>query len=104
MTGLHESTLALSVYNAVARMGSMNSTQLVTFLSKEWDGRVEVSEVEEGIDYLSRRKMVTIAGGNISPARLDRGAARTVLRNPARLTELVFGAIGALPTPGMRLG
>jgi hypothetical protein len=92
MTGLHESTLALSVYNAVARLGTLNGAQLLEVLRRNWDERVDPDEIQQGVAYLLRRKMVTVAHGVVAPAKLEGGAARTILRNPARQTELVWGA------------
>jgi hypothetical protein len=92
MTGLHESTLALSVYNAVARLGSLNGDQIMTVLRNNWDDRVEPSEIAEGVRYLLKRKMVVVADGTVSAAQSEAGAARTILRHPARQTELIWGA------------
>jgi hypothetical protein len=92
MTGLHESTLALSVYNAVARLGTLNGAQLLEVLRRNWDNRVEPDEIQQGVSYLLKRKMVTIADGVVAPAKLEGGAARTILRNPIRQTELIWGA------------
>lgn len=92
MTGLHESTLALSVYNAVARLGTLNGAQLLDVLQRNWDERVEPDEIQQGIAYLLSRKMVTVAAGVVAPAKLEGGAARTILRSPVCQTELVWGA------------
>ncbi|HTJ17841.1 MAG TPA: hypothetical protein VL494_13770 [Steroidobacteraceae bacterium] len=104
MTGLHESTLALSVYNAVARDGAMDGEQLLAYLRSNWDPRLEPNEVVAGCDYLKARRMIVVADGVVAPARLESGAARTVLRHPARQTELVYGLGAGKPTAGTKLG
>lgn len=91
MTGLHESTLALSVYNALARLGLMDKQQIVAALAAAWDSRVDLHEVGLGINYLVARKMVTVEGDVVAPTKLVSGAARTVIRHPQRLDELIYG-------------
>lgn len=106
MTGLHESTLALSVYNAVARDGTMTAAQAFAYLQRYWDvgAMLELEEVYAGIRYLEKRKIVTVADGTIAPAKLENGAARTVTRNPAQQSELIFGRGRALVDKGLVLG
>lgn len=106
MTGLHESTLALSVYNAIARDGTMTVTQAFAYLRKHWDvdGQLELAEIYEGLRYLEKRKLVTVADGTIAPTKLEGGAARTVIRHPAQQTELIFGRGKALVDKGLVLG
>jgi hypothetical protein len=91
MTGLHESTLALSIYNAIARTGALSREQLASFLKANWDGQVDLSEIDDGVRYLTKRGMITMIDGSIVPSKLENGAARTVIRKPDKLTELMFG-------------
>jgi hypothetical protein len=106
MTGLHESTLALSVYNAIARDGAMTAGQALSYLKRYWDagGILELGEVEAGIRYLESRKLVTVADETVAPAKLENGAARTVVRHPEQQTELVFGNGMSRISKGTALG
>lgn len=93
MTGLHESTLALSVYNALARHGDMTERQVLAALQRAWHPELETNEVRAGIEYLTRRKMVAASeGGKLGVAQLVGGTARTVLRNPGAQHELMWGS------------
>lgn len=103
MTGLHESTLALSVYNAIARHGTMTREQALAVLQRAWESGLEASEVDTGVAYLLQRKMVTDVNGVLSPARTAAGAAATVVRNPLAQTELVYSKLQQKAPEGMRL-
>jgi len=94
MTGVHESTLALSIYTALTRAGDMSTEQALALLKRAWDERLEEEEVAQGLTYLLERKLVTVGDGVIRATRHDGGAAATVVRHPLRQTELVYG--GAL--------
>lgn len=106
MTGLHESTLALSVYNAIARDGTMTRAQAFAYLQKNWDdgSKLELDEIDQGLQYLLARKLVTFADDVIAPSRLESGAACTVVRHPLKQTELVFGHGKARVSRGLVLG
>lgn len=88
MTGLHESTLALSVYTAIQRRGSMSREQMLVMLREAWDARLEPVEIDEGIEYLITRKMVIDQGGVVAASIVSNGAAATVVRDPRDQTEL----------------
>lgn len=90
MTGLHDSTLGMSVYNAIQRLGSISRHQALVFLQKNWAPGLEDTEVDAGANYLLRRKLVTEAAGILSARVLVRGAAATVARSPADSTELML--------------
>jgi hypothetical protein len=90
MTGLHDSTLALSVYTAIARHGAMGRAQLLATLQRAWMPAVEAPEIESGLRYLAARNIVTEADGVVAARVLVSGAAATVVRNPANQTELVL--------------
>jgi hypothetical protein len=103
MTGLHESTLALSVYNAIARCGQLSRAQLLTVLQKHWEASVAAEEIEAGIAYLLARKMVTEADGFVAAARTQSGAAATVIRDPMQQTELAYSRSQAKVKAGVQL-
>lgn len=90
MTGLHESTLALSVYTALVRHGSLTRDQACSVLSAAWDPRLERDEVDAGAEYLLARRLVVEADGVLTPSSFKNGAARTVIRSATDQTELVF--------------
>lgn len=92
MTGLHESTLALSVYNAIVKLGAMNEEQILLALRAGWDPDVERSEVETAIRYLSKRHMVTDVESGVAPAQRYGAAPRAIIRHPQVPTELIFGS------------
>jgi len=104
MTGLHDSTLALSVYNAIARMGSMTYCQTLEALWAAWRPDMELSEVFGGVRYLTQRCLVSVVGDYIVATSLECGVARTVVRHPLRLTELVYGSVDANQENGVVLG
>ncbi len=91
MTGLHESTLALSVYNAIARVGSLTPAQAHEHLRSFWRSDVEPSEVFDGIAYLKTRLMVQQHSGAVIPLRTVRGGKPHPLRrSEVDRRELVY--------------
>jgi hypothetical protein len=91
MTGLHTSTLALSVYTAIQRHGSLSDEQVLAVLRQNWLESVEANEIADGLAYLTARDMVTVEGGIIAAKRLRNGVAATVIRHPLDQTQLVYG-------------
>jgi hypothetical protein len=89
MTNLHESTQALSVYNALLRFGAMRRDQIHTKLREFWRSDVEAHEVNAGIRYLLERKFVEEQGEEIKPAHYI-GARPQSLRRSANVKELAL--------------
>ncbi len=104
MTGLHESTLALSVYNAIARCGTMTREQALAVLQKHWEQQLDLAEMNLGVEYLVTRKMITEADGVLAPSKLVNGAAATVIRHPADATALTYSRVQSKAQDGTRLG
>lgn len=90
MTGLHESTLGLSVYNAIMRHGALSGDQLLGVLKVNWMPNVEALEVEAAARYLIKRDLVLVTEGVISAKHVTNGAAAPLIRNPAAPTELLL--------------
>lgn len=93
MTGLHDSTLALSVYNALARCGQLTREQILTVLKANWNEATEAEEIEIGIGFLARRNFIAESDGVLIPSHFERGTAATVIRNPLDNTELTFSRV-----------
>lgn len=103
MTGLHESTLGWSVYNALARCGRLSRPQALVVLTKHWEPEVESSEIDDGVAYLLKRGFVTEADGILAPVRTVNGAAATLIRNPLEQSELVYSRKQVKVKDGARL-
>jgi hypothetical protein len=103
MTGLHDSTLGLSVYNALARCGALSREQIRAVLTKAWHKGVEAEEIDAGVAYLLARRFVTEADDIVAPARTVNGAAATVIRNPLDQTELAYSRKQTKVKDGARL-
>ncbi len=85
---IHESTIALSVYNAIQRLGAMNREQILTKLKAAWDPVTDLDEIDGGIAYLLKRTLVIETDGVVSARIVNNGAAATVVRDPCDQTEL----------------
>jgi hypothetical protein len=90
MTGLHESTLGLSVYNAIMRHGALTGQQMLAILQANWMPNVEASEVVAGMRYLIKRNLVQDTDGAVAARHVVNGAAAPVMRNPVEPTELLL--------------
>lgn len=90
MINVHESTLALSVYRAIQRCGSMTREQIAVHLRKHWEPGFDDADMAIAEKYLRSRGMVD-GEGELRATRTDGGVAATVIRNPARETELIYG-------------
>jgi hypothetical protein len=88
MINVHESTLALSVYNALRRCGALTPERVITFLRRNWEPEFEAADLGLALKYLQKRGLVTV-GETIAPTGTKDGAAVDVIRNPKRETELV---------------
>lgn len=75
----------------------MTEESALALLQRAWDPKLEANEVRAGIDYLAKRNMVSRAeDGQLTPAQFAGGTARTVLRNPANQSELIFSPAARL--------
>lgn len=87
---VHESTLALSVYNVLMRAGTMTEQQILGYLRTHWAPEVLDAEVKMGIDYLKSRSLVHIHGDAIGAANVRNGVAHPLMRRADTPTELVL--------------
>jgi hypothetical protein len=89
MTGLHESTLGLSVYNAIRECGALTIDQIYVRLNSFWTSAFTRSEAERGVAYLLARNFVREEDGVISAAHILNGLPHP-LRRSAEVTELAL--------------
>ena len=67
----------------------MKREQILQVLRAQWLADFEAAELEAGVAYLLKRRIVTEADGVIAPRVTSNGAAATVVRNPVDQTELI---------------
>ena len=90
MLPVHESTLALSVYNALLRVGSLTLDQVLTHLRANWAPEMVAEEVEIGVSYLRNRGLVALENATLHVSHLRGGVARPIKRREDMPTELVL--------------
>ncbi len=90
MMPVHESTLALSVYSALTRAGSMTLEQTLAHLQTHWAPQMVESEVLEGVGYLEVRGFVVTDGDMLHVCHVRGGVARPLARKRGAPTELIL--------------
>jgi hypothetical protein len=90
MMPVHQSTLALSVYSALTRAGSMTPSQTLAHLRANWAPEMLEAELELGAQYLEARGFVVRDAGVLHARHVRDGAAHPLQRKPGQLTELVL--------------
>lgn len=90
MMPVHESTLALSVYNAIRFGGSMSSAQALTHLQERWAPEMTIEEVATGVSYLEERGLIVSADGTLRAAHVRGSSPWPLKRLESNPTELVL--------------